>query len=157
MQEITKKLRDNAAKELMPTMIQLESEGMEYGKIIGVVGKIIDSKIQAYYRRIPVRFDKIVKTLDFKPDSKAEAVFYGMLLSRGINFKFHFPIGPYTADYLFKDYLVFELDGAKHDEDHDAKRDKYLRRMGYKVMRVPIWILAMNPNAVIDEISEQIK
>jgi very-short-patch-repair endonuclease len=157
MQEITKKLRDDAYKHLTPMMLQLEAEGVPFDKIMDTTKKVIDAKVQTYYKKIPKRFDEILKTVKFEPDSKAEAVFYKMLKDRGITFQFHYAIGPYKADYLFNNFLVFEIDGAKHNAKKDDRRDKYMREMGYKVMRVPIWILAMNPEAILDEIQEAMK
>lgn len=31
--------------------------------------------------------------------------------------------------------LVIELDGPLHDKDYDARRDTYMRKEGYRVMR----------------------
>jgi very-short-patch-repair endonuclease len=50
------------------------------------------------------------------------------------------PIGPYIADfYCAAAKLVIEIDGSTHaDEaqrDHDERRDAYMRRLGYRVVR----------------------
>jgi very-short-patch-repair endonuclease len=77
-----------------------------------------------------------------------------MLLNNGIKCKFHYKIGPYEADYLLNDDIVLELDGPMHGTKKDERKDKYLRRMGYKVVRIPIWVLANDPKAVISAIQE---
>jgi very-short-patch-repair endonuclease len=50
-----------------------------------------------------------------------------------------YPIGPYWADFAIPQYkLVIELDGHKYHKDrkdHDRKRDAYMYRQGWKVMR----------------------
>ncbi|WP_139179447.1 endonuclease domain-containing protein [Lihuaxuella thermophila] len=50
-----------------------------------------------------------------------------------------YPIGPYWADFALPDYkLVIELDGRKYHKDrteHDRRRDAYMHRLGWKVMR----------------------
>lgn len=50
-----------------------------------------------------------------------------------------YPIGPYWADFALPDYkLVIELDGHKYHrnrKDEDRRRDAYMYRKGWKVMR----------------------
>lgn len=50
-----------------------------------------------------------------------------------------YPIGPYWADFALPKYkLVIELDGRKYHkgrEDHDRRRDAFMRKKGWKVMR----------------------
>lgn len=50
-----------------------------------------------------------------------------------------YQIGPYWADFAIPEYkLVIELDGRKYHKDrknHDRRRDAYMHRMGWKVMR----------------------
>jgi len=85
-------------------------------------------------------------------DSKAEAVFYDMLCKNGIKFKYQYPIGQYRVDYLIGDWLIIELDGPQHEKNRDEIRDKYLQKMGYGVLRVPLPTVALDPDAVIREI-----
>lgn len=94
-------------------------------------------------------------------DSKAEKILYFKLQDQGIPFYFQYPIGPYYADFLVNEILDLELDGPVHNQllqkKHDARRDKYFKQMGYKVLRVPIWLFAMDEQAVFEEILELIK
>ncbi|MBA4602045.1 endonuclease domain-containing protein [Thermoactinomyces mirandus] len=50
-----------------------------------------------------------------------------------------YPIGPYWADFALPDYrLVIELDGHKYHKDRkdkDRRRNAYMYRQGWKVMR----------------------
>lgn len=61
------------------------------------------------------------------------------------NYGFHFrrqaPFGPYVVDFAcHRAKLIVELDGSHHAEEmqiaHDAKRDRFLKSCGYRVMRV---------------------
>ncbi len=49
------------------------------------------------------------------------------------------PIGRYIADFLApRERLVVEVDGAYHADRRraDARRDEYMRRAGYRVLRL---------------------
>lgn len=66
------------------------------------------------------------------------------LKNRGFkNLKFcrQVPIGDYIVDFLCKEKrVIIELDGSGHLEEeqikHDEKRDKYLKSLGYKILRI---------------------
>lgn len=66
------------------------------------------------------------------------------LKNRGFkNLKFcrQVPIGNYIVDFLCKEKrLIIELDGSGHLEEeqtqHDKLRDKYLKSLGYKIVRI---------------------
>ena len=56
----------------------------------------------------------------------------------GARFSRQMPLGPFFADFLCRERrLVVELDGYSHDlrPDHDARRDAWLTRAGYRVLR----------------------
>lgn len=157
MQEITQKVKAEVLLTMQPVIEEMAKVGMDEDQIVNTFKRHIDAKIKQYYRKMPVNFSEIVKNIKFEnAGSKADTIFYDMPQFNKIPFKYQYPIGPYKADYLFNDFLNLELDGPQHETDHDSRRDKYMRRMGYKVLRVPIWILAMNPEAIIEEIKEQI-
>jgi len=138
---------------MRPLIESLAAEGFDPDKIAGLCKKHIDSKIRNYYRKIPLKIGEIIKNVKFQnADSKAEAVLYNMLEDSRITFKFHYKIGPYEADYLVGKNIVLELDGPLHTKKHDDQKDRYLRRMGYRVLRVPIWVLSMEPEVVLQEI-----
>jgi very-short-patch-repair endonuclease len=49
--------------------------------------------------------------------------------------------------------LVVEADGSQHEySDHDSRRDAYLRRLGFRVLRFENIDIAREPSWVIDEI-----
>ncbi|MBV9834814.1 MAG: endonuclease domain-containing protein [Alphaproteobacteria bacterium] len=53
-------------------------------------------------------------------------------------FRRQVPIGPYIADFAcLKARLVVEIDGSQHVEaaSYDAKRDAFLSREGFRVLR----------------------
>lgn len=53
-----------------------------------------------------------------------------------------FPIGIYSADFCWPDKLkVIEIDGEQHDrfeeiKKRDERKDKYLKNLGYSVLRI---------------------
>jgi len=48
------------------------------------------------------------------------------------------PLGPYICDFVCYSYrIVVEVDGSQHiDNPDDVIRDRYLRRIGFRVVRV---------------------
>jgi very-short-patch-repair endonuclease len=61
---------------------------------------------------------------------------------RGAKFRRQVPIGPFVADFLcFEARLIVELDGPPHEvperRQHDERRDAWLRRQGFRVLRFP--------------------
>jgi very-short-patch-repair endonuclease len=61
--------------------------------------------------------------------------------SRAIKFRRQHPIGIYIADFaVVSSRLVIEVDGATHSSDaertYDEARELYLRRRGWRVLRV---------------------
>jgi very-short-patch-repair endonuclease len=57
---------------------------------------------------------------------------------QGYKFRRQVPLDWYVADFLcFERRLVIELDGGQHAASgHDRKRDAYLRRQGFRVLRI---------------------
>jgi very-short-patch-repair endonuclease len=58
---------------------------------------------------------------------------------RGLAFKRQQPIGKYFVDFVcYGRHLVVEVDGAGHDArfEYDTRRDAFLARRGFKVLRV---------------------
>lgn len=158
MQEITKKIRDNALKDFMPIMEDMAKEGMDSDHIARAFKTHCDSKIKQFYAPKIQDLKSVINDIDLnKADSKAELVLYKRIKERGIPFVFQKVIGYYKADYVFDDSIILEIDGVGHDKERDEKRDNYLRKMGYKVIRVPLWILSMDVDAVIDSVQEVMK
>lgn len=73
-----------------------------------------------------------------------ETILWGLLRSKRLDgFKFYrqFPIGPYIADFCCRARrLVIEIDGGGHarpiQRKYDLNRDEYLRKRGYRVIRI---------------------
>ena len=60
----------------------------------------------------------------------------------GVAFRRQVPVGRHIADFLAPSIkLIVEVDGGYHEADAmvrgDARRDAYLARLGYRVVRVP--------------------
>lgn len=56
----------------------------------------------------------------------------------GVRFRRQHVIGPYVADFYCADaLLIIELDRHSHDTtaDTDLKREEYLERQGYRILR----------------------
>jgi len=59
----------------------------------------------------------------------------------GVGFRRQHPVGPYIADFYCREAgLVVEIDGDSHYREaeairHDAARDKYMARLGLRVLR----------------------
>ena len=73
--------------------------------------------------------------------------------ANGHHFRRQVPIGPYFADFAgHHPKLVVELDGDTHGTSaglaYDARRDAYLRRIGYVVLRVTNPDVIKNPEGV---------
>ena len=71
-----------------------------------------------------------------------EKLFWAKLRDRrlgGYKFRRQYLIGPYIADFVCTERkLIIELDGPLHADqvDCDRRRDAYLRKQGYRVMRL---------------------
>ena len=92
---------------------------------------------------------------EVNPDSKIELYMHNVLQEERLQFSFQYKIGPFRADFLIAETLVLEIDGPMHNEDYDKRRDKYLKKMGYDVMRVPTWLIEMDTDLIIKEIRER--
>ena len=57
---------------------------------------------------------------------------------QSFKFRRQVPLGPYVADFLsFTSRLVVEVDGGQHAEsERDAKRDRWLSEINFRVVRV---------------------
>lgn len=77
--------------------------------------------------------------------------------SQGYRFRRQHPIGPYVADFAsLRARLVIEIDGATHGSDeeraHDARRDSFLAKRGWRVMRFSNEDVYKNPDGVLEAI-----
>jgi very-short-patch-repair endonuclease len=84
---------------------------------------------------------KLAKSLR-KNLTNAETILWSRLRRHPLfKFRRQHPIGPYVADFAcVAARLVVEVDGATHSSDtelrHDATRDAFMRRNGWRVLRV---------------------
>lgn len=67
------------------------------------------------------------------------------------------PIGPYFADFVVQKHsLIIEIDGEHHFSDaglaNDAKRDRWLGKIGYRVLRINTGELAENFDGCVETI-----
>lgn len=161
MQEISLKLHKQVMDDFRPIAENLADNGFQKDDIVNIFQSQLKLKTRQYYHK-QHGMKSVGDLLDidyFKAnaDSKAEAIFYDMLINSGLKFDFQYAIGPYRADYLFAGFLVVEIDGPQHKKEYDDQRDLYMRKMGYKILRVPLWILVSCPEAVIAEIQDATK
>jgi very-short-patch-repair endonuclease len=79
------------------------------------------------------------------------------LRALGHHFRRQVPIGRYYADFCcHRRCLIVEVDGDSHGNEraiaHDAARDAFLRREGYRVLRVTNLDVMRNLDGVMTEI-----
>ncbi len=168
MNEITQTLHNKAIENVKPFVEGLARSGMGSKDIATQVKKYVKSKVEEFYYQQEFESSKISNVLsDVLPelkknetaDSKAEYIFHIILEKNNIPFQFQFKIGPYRVDFLIAGSLIFEGDGPhhKHQREYDEKRDKYLEKMGYKVIRMPWDLVAQIQDDMIIEIKKLIK
>lgn len=79
------------------------------------------------------------------------------LLSRGVDYQFQFPVGPYFVDFHIKPgKLAIEIDGGYHitfeQKEKDANRTDHLRRLGWRVIRFTNQEVRGNVSGIVDRI-----
>ena len=79
--------------------------------------------------------------------------------ARGFHFRRQAPIGPFIADFAEKTArLIIEVDGSQHGLDgemaRDARRDRYLAGLGYRVLRFWNADIDVAMDGVIDRLTE---
>jgi very-short-patch-repair endonuclease len=75
----------------------------------------------------------------------------------GLKFRHQHPAGPFVLDfYCAATKLAVEVDGAAHDmgdnPQRDARRDEWLRKRGYRILRIPALELKKDAESVIRHI-----
>ena len=160
MRKITKSLIKKMLDDFKPVAEDMAKNGLDEDKIVHAFISHIKIKQSQYYsqRNQP----ELIKNIMYKAIkklksriSKAELIFHELLEINNIKFEYQYPIGPYFADFMVNNSLVLEIDGPYHDKRHDDTKDKYLKKMGYRVMRVPLTILFHSPQALIKEIQKE--
>ena len=154
MKEISEKLHNQAMDSFRPLAEYMADKGASENDIVQTFQNQMRIKSGNYYAKEPERFSKILKrnSLIEEKTSKAEWILKEMLIKNEIEFKYQYKIGPYSADFLVKKIVDLEIDGPYHTQPKDDRRDKYIRNMGYKILRIPLWLLFYSPQALIDEL-----
>jgi very-short-patch-repair endonuclease len=94
--------------------------------------------------RLPMSSRKFARALR-RNMTRAESMLWRALRGHrldGYGFRRQCPIGPYFADFVcLERRLIVETDGRTHESEEargrDAKRDAWLKRTGYRVLRFP--------------------
>ena len=159
MQKITKRLIQKMLKDFESVAESMAKSGSDKQDIIRAFNNHINIKSQQYYKNdrmqnIREAISLTMENLKVKT-SKAEFIFRNMLISSDIPFSYQYKIGPYSADFLIDGFLIVEIDGPDHEPIRDEFRDKYMGKMGYKIMRVPLTVLFHSPETIIEEIKCQ--
>ena len=87
---------------------------------------------------------QVRKTLS-PPEARLWVALRGRSLS-GLKFRRQHPIGAYVLDFYCPSLrFAIEVDGLWHTSDdqaaHDGVRDRWLRRTGLYVLRIPAWAI----------------
>lgn len=160
MVTITKKIQQDLTKPLIALANDLRESGRSDREIEGTILAYMRRKMKDYYKQMSelTGLNDIVGEIATKKDSNAEGIFHELLTEAGIPFKFQYKIGPYRADFLVSDNIVIELDGPQHHQDKqrksDAIRDRYMKKHGYRILRIPINLVVLDKLAIIKEIKE---
>ena len=99
-----------------------------------------------------------------RDQSPPEGVLWSRLRDRrlnGIKFRRQHTIGPYIADFYCPDaMLVIEIDSKFHihpdNAAHDLKRDAYMQREGYAVLRVAVSDITKDITRVLTNIDRAV-
>jgi very-short-patch-repair endonuclease len=155
------KLKKQATKKFIAFAELLEEGGMDRIRIMIHLDRFRDNYIKKYYNQKDglIHIRDIIDTKELKKvESKAEYIFYDLLRDNNIPFEFQYKINRYRVDFLINGFLVIEIEGPHHNlqAEYDSIREKYIRRMGYKILRLPIWLLAIEQQMVIDLIKEEV-
>ena len=78
----------------------------------------------------------------------------------GVSFRRQAPIGKYIGDFVASEVrLVVEVDGPYHDHRRaaDQRRERALRRLGYRVVRVSAEEVMTDLDAVVERIRRELR
>ena len=70
----------------------------------------------------------------------------------GVAFRRQFPVGKYIVDFVAPSAkLIVEVDDRSHELKRaaDARRDRDLARLGYRVLRIPAALVRRNVNEAV--------
>jgi len=100
------------------------------------------------------------RNLEESPISPAEVTLLEALLHADLEPECQAEIGPYDADFLFRDgALCVEVDGIQHREavEKDNRRDAYLRELGIRTLRFRGREALADPYACVDRIRYELE
>lgn len=108
-----------------------------------------------------IRYARILR----KNLTREERILWHNLRSRnflGYKFRRQEPIGKYIVDFLcYEKKLIIDLDGGQHNQDDkikkDNKRDAYLRKNGFKILRFWNNEVMDNLNGALMKIKEELE
>jgi len=120
----------------------------------------INSQIGGMNEISTVSFCRLLR----KNMTKAEVMLWSRLRGgsmNGLRFRRQHPIGPFIADFAcIKAKLVVEVDGPSHWTEegaaHDIRRTAFLRRSGWRQVRVSNEDVYENLEGVLSEIFKQV-
>lgn len=76
----------------------------------------------------------------------------------GASFRRQHPVGPYFADYCCPSLkLVIEIDGPFHSREDDQRRDQFMIRRGFDVLRFSVEDMDLRFRNVIDTIHARVQ
>ncbi len=155
MNEITQELHREVLEKFKPVIEKLAQEGKDVDEIVNIYIKNYKSCLNNYYRPKLESIGSIIAKVNKEADSTAELIFYDLLIKNNIKFEFQKTLGVYRIDYMIDDYLIIELDGIGHNQQHDGIRDAYCKRLGYKILRVKLDDAMLAPEIVIKKIKQE--
>jgi very-short-patch-repair endonuclease len=87
--------------------------------------------------------------------TSSEAALWALLSGGklGVSFRRQVPLGRYIADFVAPSAkLIVEVDGGYHSRRAiaDARRDRNLRRLGYRVVHLPAELVLSQPAAALE-------
>ena len=115
------------------------------------------------HRSLARRSERIARARELRRvETESEATAWRLLRSlrlEGFKFRRQHPVGRYIVDFCCPQRrLILELDGGVHarpsQSRRDASRDRELRRMGYRVMRLPNGIVREAPELFVAKVLE---
>ena len=107
--------------------------------------------------------DTYVDGQRLKTESPIERIMYDALLRRGHYIETQYPIGKYRIDIALPQYkLAIETDGHQfhssiEQKAKDKRKDNYLRKNGWKVIRIPGWMVFKSLPRAIRIVEDEIK
>ncbi len=92
----------------------------------------------------------------------SEAALWAQLSARklGVQFRRQVPIGRYIADFCAPSArLIVEVDGGYHARRTaaDARRDRALARLGFRVLRLPAALVLSQPEEAVARVRRALR